>query len=80
MSPRYYVILVERQLGPGVAALFPELDLSELGGATLMRGALADQAALHGVLTRIRDLGLTLLALTAAPALPEHAAAPGPAP
>jgi hypothetical protein len=80
MGAHYYVILVERQLGPGVAALFPELSLSELGGATLMRGALADQAALHGVLARIRDLGLTLLALTAVPAPPAHTAASGPAP
>lgn len=80
MSTRYYTILVERQLGPGSAALFPELTVSDLGGATLMRGALADQAALHGVLNRIRDLGLTLLALMAVPAACEQADSPGPAP
>jgi hypothetical protein len=30
---------------------------------TALTGAIADQAALHGLLTRIRDLGLPLLSL-----------------
>jgi hypothetical protein len=29
--------------------------------ATLLYGAVADQAALHGLLRKVRDLGLTLL-------------------
>ena len=32
---------------------------------TAMVGCVADQAALHGLLNKIRDLGLTLLAVTA---------------
>jgi hypothetical protein len=32
-------------------------------GQALLSGALADQAALHGVLIKIRDLGLPLLAV-----------------
>jgi hypothetical protein len=32
-------------------------------GETLMAGPVADQAALHGLLSKIRDLGLPLLAL-----------------
>jgi hypothetical protein len=31
---------------------------------TIKNGPLADQAALHGVLNKIRDLGLTLLSVT----------------
>jgi hypothetical protein len=30
-------------------------------GETIIRGPVMDQAALHGILNRIRDLGLTLL-------------------
>lgn len=33
-------------------------------GSTLLTGAVPDQAALHGLLTRVRDLGLDLLAVT----------------
>ena len=31
--------------------------------ATLLTGPIADQGALHGILAKIRDLGLTLLSL-----------------
>lgn len=41
----------------------PELVL-EAGGITLLRGVAADQAALHGVLQRIRDLGVPLISVT----------------
>ena len=34
---------------------------SDAAGRTTISGPVADQAALHGLLTRIRDLGLTLL-------------------
>ena len=37
----------------------------EEDGSTLLSGPLADQAALHGVLKKVRDLGLTLLAVNA---------------
>jgi hypothetical protein len=33
-------------------------------GETMLSGPLADQAALHGVLIKVRDLGLPLLSLT----------------
>ena len=33
-------------------------------GETLINGAVADQAALHGLLARIRDLNLTLISVT----------------
>jgi hypothetical protein len=48
-------------------------------GTTLITGQVADQAALHGVLQALRDLGLPLLSVTQAPlqlaadAVPQHA-------
>jgi hypothetical protein len=42
-------------------------------GDTLLIGPLADQAALYGVLHRIRNLGLMLLAIARLPEQAEHA-------
>jgi hypothetical protein len=36
---------------------------NQLDGETRLYGPVADQAALHGILNRIRDLGLTLIFL-----------------
>lgn len=55
---------IDRQLGLGVAALFPEFTIAEESGATVLRGEPPDQAALHGVVARTRDLGLILVSLT----------------
>lgn len=46
----------------GVPAL-----VHETGGVTLLRGVSADQAALHGLLQRIRDLGVSLISVTHVP-------------
>ena len=35
----------------------------EENGNTLLSGPLADQAALHGILKKVRDLGLTLISV-----------------
>ena len=36
----------------------------EPGGITVISGQVSDQAALHGILERVRDLGLPLLSVT----------------
>jgi hypothetical protein len=43
------------------------------GGKTLLSGEVADQAALHGLLARVRDLGLPLVAVVVTPVLNEAA-------
>jgi hypothetical protein len=37
--------------------------IAEPDGTTILRGTIADQSELHGVLARIRDLGLTLVSV-----------------
>jgi hypothetical protein len=46
------------------SAWFEGLELrSEPGGVTVLAGPVADQAALHGLLVKVRDLGLPLLSV-----------------
>lgn len=63
--PGAYDIRVRGHLDHHWAARFgvPEL-AHEDDGTTVLRGVTADQAALHGLLQRIRDLGITLIAVT----------------
>ena len=42
-------------------AVFGDVAMSSAGDTTVLRRAGADQAALHGLLRRIQDLGLELL-------------------
>lgn len=57
-----YHIKVEGNLDPKWAGWFEGFLLTlQEDGDTLLHGAVADQAALHGVLDRLNGLGLTLL-------------------
>jgi hypothetical protein len=59
-----YEIRVAGHLDDHWAAMLDDLILVRLGdGTTRLTGPLIDQAKLHGVLARIRDLGVPLLAL-----------------
>jgi hypothetical protein len=63
-QPRYYLIWVEGHLGPGWSEWFAGMTLTHTDtGNTLLSGPVVDQAALHGLLAKIRDLNLTLVGL-----------------
>ena len=61
----HYEIRIGGRLAPHWAPWFDGMDLTAADdGTTVLSGPVADQAALHGVLTRIRDLGLALVSVT----------------
>jgi hypothetical protein len=60
-SPRCYEIRVEGILDKRWTAWFDGLQISSEGGQTVICGRLPDQPALHGVLAKVRDLGLSLI-------------------
>jgi hypothetical protein len=63
--PEYYEIKISGHLDPRWSDWFAGLKLVHLeGGETLLSGPLPDQAALHGLLERVRDLNLTLISVT----------------
>jgi hypothetical protein len=62
----YYDIRLKGHLDDHWSAWFDNLTIrNEANGKMVLHGPFADQAALHGVLIRIRDLGLPLLAISA---------------
>jgi len=62
--PEYYEIKIKGQLDQRWSERFAGMKLTYLeGNETLLSGSLPDQAALHGLLERIRDLNLTLLSV-----------------
>ena len=59
-SPARYEVRIVGVLDP---AWFEGLDVRTDGQHTIISGLLADQPALHGLLTKIRDLGVCLMSL-----------------
>jgi hypothetical protein len=69
----YYEILVRGQLDDHWSAWFEGLTVTPLeSDETLIAGPVQDQAALHGILAKIRDLDLHLLAVVLSAAEPRE--------
>jgi hypothetical protein len=61
----WYEIRLDGRLEPRWSAWFDGLELTAgADGTTVLRGPVADQAALHGLLQRLRDLGIPLISVT----------------
>ena len=64
-EPGLYEIRLQGQLEDRWAGWFEGLTLTrEDNGDTLLTGPVVDQAALHGLLRKVRDLALPLIAVT----------------
>jgi len=62
-APAWCEFRIRGHLGTTTLRAFPTLRAETQGQDTFLRGAVADQAALHGVLAQIEALGLELLEL-----------------
>jgi hypothetical protein len=59
-----YEIRVKGRLAPRWRGWFDDMTLTtEPGGITRIHGSVADQAALHGLLQKLRDVGLPLISV-----------------
>src|SRR5262252_3929723 len=60
---RCYRVVVSGRLGDLLAGTFDQLEVESRPGETSLTGSFADQAQLHGLLDRLRDLGITLVSV-----------------
>jgi hypothetical protein len=64
-TPTIYEIRIRGRLDKDWAEWFDNMTLTHTGeGQTILTGPIPDQAALHGILNRIRDLNLELISVT----------------
>jgi hypothetical protein len=62
--PPVYQIRIKGHLGPGLTDWFEGLTITlQDNGETLLTGPLVDQAALYGVLKKVRDKGMPFLSV-----------------
>jgi len=64
-QPGVYQVRIRGTLDESWSDWFEGLAIvAQADSVTLLTGTVADQIALHGLLSRLRDLGLTLLSVT----------------
>jgi hypothetical protein len=64
-GPTHYEIRLQGHLDARWAASFDGLSLSnDSDGTTVIRGPVVDQAALHGLLQKLRDVGVPLVSIS----------------
>jgi len=60
----WYEIRLQGRLDPRWSTRFDGMTLTTGDGITLLEGPVVDQAALHGLLHQLRDIGLPLVSVT----------------
>jgi hypothetical protein len=65
--PARYEVRVEGVLDGRWSEWFEGLHLQNQSGETILSGTLPDQPALHGILDKVRDLGLTIITVRRLP-------------
>jgi len=63
-EPAVYQIRLKGILDPSWSDWFDNFSITTQEDETLLVGPVSDQAALHGILTRINGLGLAITAIT----------------
>ena len=63
---RQFSIIIKGQLDKQWTGWFENMEISYDGEHTILTGQVIDQAALHGILNRIRDLNLRLISVNPA--------------
>jgi hypothetical protein len=65
--PARYEVRVEGVLDSRWSEWFEGLHIENQGGETILSGTLPDQSALHGILEKVRDLGLSVITVCRIP-------------
>jgi hypothetical protein len=62
-QPSRYRVVVRGRLGEHLSCAFEQFELDSHHGESSLTGTFADQAQLHGLLDRLRDLGIQLISV-----------------
>ena len=65
--PAYYEVRVDGVLNGRWSEWFQGLQIDNQGGETVLSGTLPDQPDLHGILDKVRDLGLCIITVRRIP-------------
>ena len=62
-QPARYFILIQGGIDPTWSDWFGGFTITRQNGETVLEGEVRDQAALHGILAKVNDLGLTIVSV-----------------
>jgi hypothetical protein len=65
MGAKRYRIVVKGRLSDSFTSVFEDISVESLSGETALEGDFTDQSQLHGVLERLRNLGIELVSINA---------------